>query len=110
MAKEQCISCGRDDVPLFPVEGAFMPKQYMVCQSCQMRYDQAERDGAKLHSPTRQDLAHEADRIMTEHQTPDEFTCYMCGDPVVFTDKGMVPLYCTRCMCSILRECKSLNG
>jgi ribosomal protein S27AE len=107
--KEQCINCGRDDVPLFPIDKAFMPSQYKVCGNCKGRFDQAERDGAKLHSPTGTSLAAEADRLMLEYTTPEQFYCYKCGDPVLMDAHGQVPLYCTPCMYQIFAVCKRLR-
>ena len=103
MFKEQCISCGAVDVPLFSIPGAFMPDSRKVCGSCKSRYDGAYRDGAKLRSPGQAQLAAEADRLMLEYHK-DEFHCSGCGEPVVMTHKGEVPMYCQRCLNGIFAQ------
>jgi DNA-directed RNA polymerase subunit RPC12/RpoP len=108
--KDQCISCGRDDQPLFPTDGAFMPEGYKTCASCQARYRSSGRDGAKLRSPGLNDLAHEADRIMLEKMIPEEYYCYACHSPVVMDHKGMVSLYCHDCMHRIFAAYKPLRN
>jgi len=101
--KEQCISCGRDDIPLFPIEGAFMPEGHRVCSNCKSKYEGGARDGAKLRSPTMVHLAHEADLLMTQ-TAGGQYHCMSCSRPVMYNGKGEVPMYCSSCLGTIFRD------